>query len=339
MMKIKSIIAVFSLIFAGAIVLTGCGGTQATKEAAKPDQIVIGVQTIPSGEPVVKAQYEKEFGTKVIVKQFDSGRDVNTAMAAGSIDIAILGSAPASIGIAKGIPYEVFWIHDIEGDNEALAVKNEANVQTIQELKGRKIAAPAGSTAHYSLLNALKNAGVSASEVTILDMQPPEILAAWQRGDIDAAYVWQPTLAKLVSDGRILVTSRELAAKGIVTADVGIVRTDFARKYPDILKKYVALQGKAYQQFKDKPEEAAGIVAKDFAIDAAEALKEMKELIWLAPEEQQDVKYLGTTENKGQFGQTLKDTADFLAEQKAIDHAPDLETFNKAVNPSFLGKE
>ena len=99
------------------------------------------------------------------------------------------------------------------------------------------------------------------------------------------------------------------------------------------------MQGKAYQQFKDKPEEAAGIVAKDFAIDAAEALKEMKELIWLAPEEQQDVKYLGTTENKGQFGQTLKDTADFLVEQKAIDHAPDLETFNKAVNPSFLGRE
>ncbi len=338
-MKIKSISTVFSLIFVAAIALTGCGGTQAAKEAAKPDQIVIGVQTIPSGEPLVKAQYEKEFGTKVVLKQFDSGRDVNTAMAAGSIDIAILGSAPASIGIAKGIPYEVFWIHDIEGDNEALAVKNEANVQNIQGLKGKKIATPAGSTAHYSLLNALKVADVSASEVTILDMQPPEILAAWQRGDIDAAYVWQPTLAKLVSDGKILVTSRELAAKGIVTADVGIVRTDFARKYPDILKKYVALQGKAYQQFKNNPEEAAGIIAKDFTIDAAEALKEMKELIWLALEEQQDIKYLGTTENKGHFGQTLKDTADFLVEQKAIDHAPDLETFNKAVNPSFLDKE
>ena len=80
MMKIKSISTVFSLIFVAAIALTGCGGTQAAKEAAKPDQIVIGVQTIPSGEPLVKAQYEKEFGTKVVLKQFDSGRDVNTAM-------------------------------------------------------------------------------------------------------------------------------------------------------------------------------------------------------------------------------------------------------------------
>lgn len=195
---------------------------------------------------------------------------------------------------------------------------------------------PAGSTTHYSLLNALKAEGVSQAEVTVLDMQPPEIFAAWQRGDIDAAYVWQPTLGKLLSDGSILVTSRQLAAKGIVTADVGIVRTEFAEKYPELVKKYVQVQSKAFVLFASNPEEAAEAVAKELNIDKAESLKEMKELVWLSAKEQLSDKYLGTSAKKGDFVKTLKETADFLVEQKAIDAAPGTEAFEKAVNPKYI---
>ncbi len=332
---ILSILALFVLAFQ----LIGCGTEQAKKDenaSAKPESITIGLQAIPNDELAAKQWYEKELGVKVNFKQFDSGRDVNTAMTSGSIDIAILGSTPAAIGIAKGIPYEVFWIHDIEGDNEALAVKNNANISSIKDLKGKTVAVPSGSTTHYSLLNALKLNGIYPSEVKILDMQPPEIFAAWQRGDIDAAYVWQPTLGKLLTDGKILVTSRELAQKGIVTADVGIVRTEFAQKYLDIVKKYVQLQEKAFKLYKDNPDEAAQAVAAELKIDNAESLKEMNELIWLSSEEQLKEQYLGTSKKKGDFVKTLKDTADFLVEQKAIDSAPDINTFEKAVDPSFI---
>ena len=317
MMKIKSIIAVFSLIFAGAIVLTGCGGTQATKEAAKPDQIVIGVQTIPSGEPVVKAQYEKEFGTKVIVKQFDSGRDVNTAMAAGSIDIAILGSAPASIGIAKGIPYEVFWIHDIEGDNEALAVKNEANVQNIQGLKGKKIATPAGSTAHYSLLNALKAAGVSASEVTILDMQPPEILAAWQRGDIDGAYVWAPAVNELEKDGTVLTDSEKVGQWGAPTLDVWVVRKDFAEKHPEVVKAFAKSAIDAQQPYISNPDEwlkqPANLekLSRLSGVPEADVPGLVKGNTYLTPAQQ-------VQQLTGPVNKAIVDTATFLKEQGKV---------------------
>lgn len=317
-------------------VFTGCGQeTQKVSEKSVPDQITIGVQVIPNDEQVVREQYEKELGTKVVFKQFDSGRDVNTAMASGQIDIAIMGSAPAAIGIAKGIPYEVFWIHDVEGENESLAVKNAANVKDIKGLEGKTVAVPVGSTAQYSLLNALKQAGVDIAKVKILDMQPPEIFAAWQRGDIDAAYVWQPTLGKLLTDGKILVTGRELAKKGIVTADVGVVSKSFAEKYPDIVKKYVQLQIRGYKLFQDKPEEAAGHVAQSLNLEPAEALKEMKELVWLSVDEQLSADYLGTSGQKGAFTKTLKDTADFLVEQKALDQAPGQEAFTDGVNPSF----
>ena len=59
------------------------------------------------------------------------------------------------------------------------------------------MAVPFASTAHFSLLKAMENAGLSASDVTVLDMQPDKIYASWNSGDIDAAYIWEPTLSQL----------------------------------------------------------------------------------------------------------------------------------------------
>ena len=66
--------------------------------------------------------------------------------------------------------------------------------------------------------------------------QPDAIFAAWQTGDIDAAYVWNPNLAKLIADGgTVLVTSADLAADGKTTYDLAVVTNDFAENYPDAL--------------------------------------------------------------------------------------------------------
>ena len=81
-------------------------------------------------------------------------------------------------------------------------------------LVGKKVATPFVSTSHYSLLAALKLAGVDPSKVKLVDLQPPDILAAWTRGDIDAAYVWSPTLDQLKKDGTVLTTSTEVSKAG-----------------------------------------------------------------------------------------------------------------------------
>jgi len=322
-------------ILAGALILAAMA--DGAWAQAKPASIAIGVQVIPNDELLAKAQgwYEKELGVKVEFKQFDSGRDVNTAFASGSLDFGLVGSTPTAVGISRGLAYQVFWIHDLIGTAEALAVKNKADVQKLADLKGKKVAVPFGSTTHYSLLSALKLEGVAASDVTILDLQPPEIFAAWQRGDIDAAYVWQPTLGKLLADGKVLTDSSVLASKGIVTADLGLVSTAFAQKYPDFVTKYVRIQDKAYQLFKAQPDAASALLAQGLGTDNAEALKEAKELVWLSVKDEISPAYLGTAAQKGDLAKTLKSTADFLAAQKLIDAAPELAVFQAAVAPQF----
>lgn len=133
-------------------------------------------------------------------------------------------------GIAQNLPYDVYFIHDLISEAEALVVKGD--IKAIADIRGKKIAVPFGSTTHFSLLSLLKLEGIAPGELTVLDLQPQEMVAAWQRGDIDGGYVWQPNLGKLQKDGgTILVTSADLAKRGVVTADVGVVRKEFMEKY------------------------------------------------------------------------------------------------------------
>lgn len=303
-----------------------------------PEKIRIGFQVIPNAELLAKAQdlAAKAFpNSKVEYISFDSGRDVNTAIAAGGIDFGQLGSVPASVGIAQGLKYDVYFILDVIGAAEALVVKE--GIKTVADLKGKKVATPFGSTAHFSLEKLLAQENISPKDVKILDLQPPDIVAAWQRGDIDASYLWQPNLSKLVKNGgTILVTSADLAKKGVITADLGVVRREFAEKYPDVVKQYVAVLNEAIQSYRSDPTAATQVLSKELNITPEETKSSVNELIWLDSTEQKDPKYLGTADKPGELAKILKDSADFAVTQKKITSAPDLATYQKSLYTQSL---
>ena len=201
-------------------------------QADKPT-IRIGYQSFPSGDLIVKNnRWLEEALPDYNIKwtKFDSGADVNTAFIAKELDFGALGSSPVARGLSAplNIPYKVAFVLDVAGDNEALVARNGAGIDTIAELKGKRVATPFASTAHYSLLAALSQNGLSPSDVQLVDLQPQAILAAWDRGDIDAAYTWLPTLDDLRKSGKDLITSRQLAKDGKPTLDLGAVSDDFA---------------------------------------------------------------------------------------------------------------
>ena len=305
---------------------------------AAPATIRIGYQVIPNPELLAKALglTEKAFpNTKIEYSSFDSGRDVNTAFAANGLDFGLAGSVPVAVGISQGLPYEVFFIHDIIGDAEALVVRD--GITSTKDLTGKKVAVPFGSTTHFSLLALLQQDGVDPTSLTLLDLQPQDLVAAWQRGDIDAAYIWEPHLTRLVGDGgTVIITSADLADRGVLTADVGLVSKDFASNHTDALRQYIAVLDEAVEFYRAKPEEAADALAKELGLTPEEALASSKGIIWLTSAEQADPKFLGTPDKPGAFAQVLKDSADFLVGQKAIDKAADLATFQKHLRNDTL---
>ena len=324
------LIAVILLISA-----TACRASKAdqTKENKKVKEIKIGTMDLVNPDLVARKEkyYEKQLGIKVKIVKFDSGKDVNTALAAGSIDASELGSNPTALGIGNGLNYDVIYIGDIIGSAESLVVKNNANVNSVSQLKGKKIAVPFASTSHYSLLNALKQAGLKESDVKLLDLEPNGIHAAWKRGDIDAAYVWYPVLNNLVKDGKILTGSDKLAKQGIITADLVVARRDFAKSNKNLVVRYIKALNQANDLDQKNKEQSIKDISEILNISESDAKFQRNGFEWIDGKKQLSKEYLG--EN---IANVLKNTADFLKEQGSIKKSPTLKEYKDHVQTKYL---
>ncbi|HET8831115.1 MAG TPA: taurine ABC transporter substrate-binding protein [Casimicrobiaceae bacterium] len=199
---------------------------------------------------------EKATGYKINWKQFGGGGEVIKAMASGAVQIGEVGSAGVAAAVSRGEPFELFWSLDDIGDAEELVAKNGSGINSVKDLKGKKIAMPFNSTTHFHTMVALEQAGVDPKDVQILNMRPPEVRAAWQRGDIQATYIWDPVLSEVKKDGKVIITSGKLSADtGKATFDGYIVNKDWAKQNHDFMVKFVKVLAAAdekYRANKDK---------------------------------------------------------------------------------------
>lgn len=222
---------------------------------AQAADFTVAYQTTVDPAKVAQADgaYEKATGSKISWRKFDNGADVITAIASGDVQIGYLGSSPLTAAATRKLPVETFLIATQIGAAEALVARNGSGINGPQDLIGKKIAVPFVSTGHYSLLAALKHWNIDPAKVTILNLAPPAIAAAWKRGDIDATYVWDPALGVAKETGKVLITSGELAKIGAPTFDAWIVRKDFADKHPEIVKAFAKTTLDAYADYRKDP--------------------------------------------------------------------------------------
>lgn len=221
---------------------------------AQAVNVTVAYQT--SAEPAKVAQADNTFakasGATVDWRKFDSGSSIVRALASGDVQIGNLGSSPLAVAATQQVPIEVFLLASKLGNSEALVVKK--SISKPQDLIGKRIAVPFISTTHYSLLSALKHWGIKPGQVQIINLQPPAIIAAWQRGDIDGAYVWAPAVNELEKEGKVLTDSSQVGEWGAPTLDVWVVRKDFAEKHPEIVKAFAKSAIDAQQPYIANPD-------------------------------------------------------------------------------------
>ena len=101
------------------------------------------------------------------------------------------------------------------GDQDAVVVPKSSPITAITQLKGKKIAYGAGSSANYNLLTVLTKAGLTTKDVTLVNLQPAEALAAFTSGSVDAWDIWPPYVQQVVAqDGaKVLATAARTAAR------------------------------------------------------------------------------------------------------------------------------
>jgi taurine transport system substrate-binding protein len=318
--------------------LAACGGTASgASDGGSADKTIrIAYQKFPSGDLVVKNQklLEKALpGYTIKWSAFDSGASINTAYIAKSIDVAAIGSSPVARGLSQplNIPYQVAFVLDVAGDNEALVARNASGVTDVAGLRGKKIATSFSSTAHYSLLAALSQAGLTDKDVTLVDLEPQDIASAWKRGDIDAAYTWLPVLDTLRADGKQLIASKDLATAGKPTLDLGVVSTDFITRHPEAVDAWRKAEAQALDTIENDPTAASTAIGAELGITPAEAAAQVEQGVYLTPAEIASPTWLGTDGKPGNVAKNLHDAAVFLSEQKQIPAVPEQSVFDAGI--------
>ncbi|MFT4013849.1 MAG: taurine ABC transporter substrate-binding protein [Paracoccus sp. (in: a-proteobacteria)] len=297
------------------------------------DTLRIGWQQIvePSRVPQADKTYEAATGVDVKWHLFGSGADVIAAIASGSIDIGYVGSSPLTAAASQELPISTIYVVGNIASAEALVVRG---IEKPEDLNGKKIATPFVSTAHYSLLTALKHWGIPASSVSLLNLRPQEIAAAWERGDIDGAYIWDPVLNQArTTGGTVLADSADVAEWGGPTFDAWIVRKDYAKEHPDIVTAFVKVTGEATDSYLADPDAwgadsgQAKKIAELTGAPAADVPALLKGYDFAGLKDQASERFLG-----GATAAAIASTATFLQEQGS---AKALNDYSPYVDGSF----
>ena len=328
---------ILALIFALPLVaaVSVDGSLAADKEVTVGYQLAYG----PWEVAIENNAFEKVTGYKINWRRLDSGAKAISAMILGDVQIALVGSAPTAAAVSRGIDIQLFWIVADIADSEALVARDGAGIATLQNLKGKNVAAPFFSTSHFHLRFALEQAGIDPGEINLLNLQPYQIATAWQRGDIDAAFVWYPVLAFIKNTGKVLVTSGELSALGKATFDGLVVNRVFAENNPDFMAKFIktiAEADKAYRSNPDAWTPDSPMVQAIVRIVGGnpETVPEVLALYRFPTlEKQASCTWLGCGDGSG-AARSLRATAEFLKDQGQIDTV--LPDYSRYVTPKYV---
>ena len=325
-------------------VLAGGLALLAAAQAHGQTKLVVGYQLIvgPFLSAIADGSFDKalaQAGYQVDWRQFTSAGDISTALASGKVPVGVLGSTGITAAATRGVDMELFWILDNIGKSEALVAREGSGINGPQDLKGKRVATPFVSTSHFHLLVGLEKVWkINPRDVRILNMQPPQIVAAWQRGDIDAAYVWPPALAEIQKSGTTIADSEEIGKASVPTFDGLVADKAWAQKHPKFMAAFTQVLAKAYADYRangagwtaDSPQ-VQGMV-KLIGGKPDDVVGALKLLGFPTANEQASPQWLGGGKESG-AARAFAASAQFLKEQKQIDKA--LQDYSPHVNASY----
>jgi taurine transport system substrate-binding protein len=287
--------------------------------------VVVGYQTdaLPSSVGIANGDFEKATGAKIDFRRFNSGAEIFAAIASGDVQVGYVGSSPFAAATSRGLDVKAFYLASISGVDEALVVRNGSGINSLADLKGKKLAAAPVSTDHYQLLALIKSLGLTEKDVQVFAVPQPEIVAGYNRGDLDGGFVWDPALTELKKNGKVIVTSKDVADKGAPTFSAWVATATFAKDNSGFLKAYAGVVDKYQTSFaNDKAawgpdSDNAKVLAKLLGGTPQDQASALKNLSLLPIDAQLSDSWLGGGEKSGLAG-ILKDTSVFLKDQKKI---------------------
>ena len=326
----------------GVVTIAAGAGLGARVVQAAQDKAVLGHFGSANPQTYAKATgaFQKALGDKVEVDflTVSAGAQIISAMAGGSMDLCNLGSSPMVVGFGRGLDISMVYVQKIITDSECLAVRKDAGINDVKDLKGKTVGLPFNTSVHFAFLAGLKRAGVPATDVKLLNLKPDSIVASWDRKDIDATYIWYPVLGDVVEkNGKIILKTGDLADQGTLVFDAIVVRNEFKKAHPDLVLAYLKEYDKLCTLYREKPQEVVQTLSPYLNLAPEKTKAYVDSFYTLTPKEMATEKWMGQPGAKDTgVLKTLRDQAEFLKQAEQMRAVP--ASFVPFVDATFLAK-
>lgn len=299
----------FSLLFLGLFSLVAQCQTWPQQLNSTYVKAPFNIQNI-----VMKSQglLEKEFaeeGIKINWIPIKAGLNQVRGMAAGEIDM-VAAMNTSTLLIANSAGNRIVIVDGVAHPDDTFAIMAKPEVKNIVDLKGRQVVGPKGTVLHHLLSAALKSSGIEMKDVKWVSMNLPASLTTLLGGRADAA---------LLAAGGILAAEKAgfhalVKAKGLIETNLVLAaRADFAKEYPDVVRRVAKVNREALQWALTNKPQAIALGAKELQLSKEDAAKLFEWSHFYSDLTQKDI-------------DALQNSQRFLLEQKMMNRSVDINT-------------
>jgi NitT/TauT family transport system substrate-binding protein len=321
---------------ASTIGLNACNqlpkGSASSSNTANLVPATIGTTTWIGNTAIYIAEgknFFRDAGLNLTVRTFGTVAESFPAFAVGQIQgLTPVTSEVVSLA-AQGTDYRIVAVMDTSSGADVILA--QSGISTVEDFKGKQIAVQRGGVGHFFLLQILAEAGMTEEDVTIVDTTPEAGAAAFEAGNVELAYSYEPFATKALSvrkDASIVYDSSKMPT---AIADVYAFSTDFIEANPEAVQGFVSSIFTALDFLKSNEGEALEIAAKRLEITAQDLASQLQGLS--LPDLATNQEMLGNPNSDLYLLKPLTALAEFLKKQNQIETLPDLAN---VIDPQFV---
>jgi len=244
-------------VFLAMCLLAACGGDESQPESpGGKTSLMVGVMATADLAPLYMARKDGLFAAEGLIVEpvvASGGAAQIASMVAGDIDITYSNYVSVLEAAKKGLPLRIIRENNRSGPQGIYAMAD--GISKPAELAGKKIAVNSlGNIQELTARAVLQSYGVDPSTLTFVELPPPEMLSALERGDVDAAWLVEPfvTLASQTSDVARVVSAFEGPTENLPVA--GWTATEqFVQENPDEVAAFVRAMDQAMSRAQAHP--------------------------------------------------------------------------------------
>lgn len=195
-------------------------------------------------------------------KQFQTGLELFQAMIGGSLDVLSTGAVISNFP-ARG-QGKMFLANAVEFATAQLWVREDQGIKTFADLKGKRIATTAGTTAHVFLSTAMKANNLAASDIELLNQRMPDAVTSFISGAVPAVALWVPfniTVRDKVAGAKKLIDASAYYPQSAIMSGWATT-ADYHAKNREVLVRLIKAWGEGNEYLTGKSDEALEILQK-----------------------------------------------------------------------------